>query len=166
MQRSIVPATSDDTQNDVNLTPMLDVVFILLIFFIVVASFVQELGLDLNRSDGHQEPLPVEESILVTIEEDNGIWIEGRQIDPRAVKANLARLHAERPESKLVRSGRQAFVEQNAGSGDGCFEAGGRVRHCACRRYGLTCCLIVASAAAAALAHPSESRRRSAPHSQ
>jgi len=102
MQRSTVPVTSDDTQNDVNLTPMLDVVFILLIFFIVVASFVQEVGLDLNRSDSHQEPVPAEESILVAIEEDNGIWIEGRQIDPRAVKANIARLHAERPESTVV----------------------------------------------------------------
>ncbi len=102
MQRSIVPATSDDTQNDVNLTPMLDVVFILLIFFIVVASFVQEVGLDLNRSENDREPVSAEESILVAIEEDNGIWIEGRNIDPRAVKANIARLHAERPESTLV----------------------------------------------------------------
>ena len=102
MQRSMVPGTGDDTQNDVNLTPMLDVVFILLIFFIVVASFVQEVGIDVNRSDSHHEPVTAEESILVAIEEDNGIWIEGRQIDPRAVKANIARLHAERPDSKLV----------------------------------------------------------------
>jgi len=116
MQRSIVPATGDDTQNDVNLTPMLDVVFILLIFFIVVASFVQEVGLDLNRPDGHREPVPAETNILVAIEEDNGIWIEGRQIDPRAVKANIARLYAERPGSTVVvqadkRSATRALVQ-------------------------------------------------------
>ena len=135
MQRSIVPGTSDDSKNDVNLTPMLDVVFILLIFFIVVASFVQETGLDLNRSESNQEPVPTEESILVSIEGDNGIWIEGRQIDPRAIKANIARLRAERPESKVVvqadrRSSNKSLVQvmdasRQAGVYDIALAAGG-----------------------------------------
>ena len=89
-------------QGDVDLTPLLDVVFIMLIFFIVTASFLREQGIDVSRSDATTRP-PVEASgILVVVDEGNRIWIEGRMIDPRAVRANIARLHAEDPKRQVV----------------------------------------------------------------
>lgn len=91
-----------EAESDINLTPMLDVVFIMLIFFLVVASFIREDGLDVNRSDGRTTSDPVEENILVTIGEDNFIWIDGRLIDPRAVRANIKRLHSESPGATVV----------------------------------------------------------------
>jgi len=89
-------------QGDVDLTPLLDVVFIMLIFFIVTASFLREHGIDVSRSDTATRP-PVEASaILVIVDEGNRIWIDGRMIDPRAVRANISRLHAEDPGRRVV----------------------------------------------------------------
>jgi biopolymer transport protein ExbD len=81
---------------------MLDVVFIMLIFFIVVASFLRESGLDVNRPDTNQNPPESDAtSITVTITGDDQIWMEGRLIDIRAVRANIARLLASDPEQSF-----------------------------------------------------------------
>ena len=90
---------------EVNLTPMLDVVFIMLIFFIVTASFVKEKGLDLNRpsKSNVQEPDdPKMKSVVINITDRNQIWIQKRPIDLRSVKANVARLLAENPGAGVV----------------------------------------------------------------
>ncbi len=90
-------AEADEAQID--LTPMLDVVFIMLIFFIVVATFLKEAGLDTNRPDSNQNPPETDAtSIVVTITGDDQIWMENRRIDIRAVRANIARLLASDPE--------------------------------------------------------------------
>ncbi len=94
--------TKDEEENEINLTPMLDVVFIMLIFFIVTASFVKESGLDVNRPDAPTESKPNDENILVVIADNNDILIDNRRIDPRAVRANIERLHAENPEGSVV----------------------------------------------------------------
>ena len=91
-----------EAENEVNLTPMLDVVFIMLIFFIVVASFVNEAGLDVNRPDALRYPVPEVENILVVIDTNSEIWIDNRLIDPRALRANIERLHAENPNAGIV----------------------------------------------------------------
>lgn len=83
---------------DIDLTPMLDVVFIMLIFFIVVASFVKEAGIEVNRPDNQQSDPSDSQSILVIIESDNQIWMENRRVDARAVRANIQRLLAADPE--------------------------------------------------------------------
>ncbi|MDH3337069.1 MAG: biopolymer transporter ExbD [Gammaproteobacteria bacterium] len=94
---------AEEEQNEINLTPMLDVVFIMLIFFIVTASFVKEAGLDVNRPDAPvTESKPEEQNILVAINASDEIWIDRRLIDPRAVRANIERLHAESPEGSVV----------------------------------------------------------------
>ena len=94
---------SDSTESRINLTPMLDVVFIMLIFFIVTASFVKEAGLDVNRPDNQQQQTTQENTnILVAISANNEIFIDRRLIDPRAVRANIERLHAENPEGSVV----------------------------------------------------------------
>ncbi|MCP5093754.1 MAG: biopolymer transporter ExbD [Gammaproteobacteria bacterium] len=93
----------DEDENEINLTPMLDVVFIMLIFFIVTASFIKEAGIDVNRPDAPvTESTPEEANILVLINANDEIWIERRLIDPRAVRANIERLHAENPEGSVV----------------------------------------------------------------
>ena len=95
-------SAGDEEENEINLTPMLDVVFIMLIFFIVTASFIKESGLDVNRPDAPTQSKPNDENILVVIADNNDILIDNRPIDPRAVRANIERLHAENPEGSVV----------------------------------------------------------------
>jgi biopolymer transport protein ExbD len=92
----------DDDESEVNLTPMLDVVFIMLIFFIVTASFVKESGIDVNRPNAATAERKEKGNILVAISEDNQIWIDRRQVDPRALRANIERMHAENPNGAVV----------------------------------------------------------------
>lgn len=88
---------------EVDMTPMLDIVFIMLIFFIVTATFVNERGLDVTRPDS-DEPPPESKSVTILIEitEAGTISMEGRTIDMRAVRANVERLIAENPDSSVV----------------------------------------------------------------
>ena len=90
------------SESEVNLTPMLDVVFIMLIFFIVTASFVKEAGIDVNRPDAATAERKEKGNILVAISADNQIWINRRQVDPRALRANIERMHAENPHGAVV----------------------------------------------------------------
>ncbi len=93
----------DEEESEINLTPMLDVVFIMLIFFIVTASFIKEAGIDVNRPDAPMtESKPEDANILVMINANDEIWIDRRLIDPRAVRANIERLHAENPSGSVV----------------------------------------------------------------
>jgi biopolymer transport protein ExbD len=89
-------------QSEVNVTPMLDVVFIMLIFFIVTASFVKESGIEVNRPNAATAERKERGNILVAINETGQIWIDKRQVDPRAVRANIERLHAENPQGAVV----------------------------------------------------------------
>ena len=93
----------EEEDNEINLTPMLDVVFIMLIFFIVTASFIKEAGLDVNRPDAPvTESQPEDANILVVVDANDDIYIDRRLIDPRAVRANIERLHAENPNGSVV----------------------------------------------------------------
>jgi biopolymer transport protein ExbD len=92
----------DEDESEVNLTPMLDVVFIMLIFFIVTASFVKEAGIDVNRPSAATAERKEKGNILVAISEDNQIWIDRRQVDPRALRANIERMHSENPNGAVV----------------------------------------------------------------
>ena len=87
---------------EINLTPMLDVVFIMLIFFIVTASFVKEAGIDVNRPDAPTAVKQENANILIAISQNDEIWIDRRMIDPRAVRANIQRLHAENPKGSVI----------------------------------------------------------------
>jgi biopolymer transport protein ExbD len=92
----------DQEESEVNLTPMLDVVFIMLIFFIVTASFVKEAGIDVSRPPAATAERKERGNILVAITENDQIWIDRRQVDPRALRANIERLHAENPQGSVV----------------------------------------------------------------
>lgn len=97
-----------DDSNEIDLTPMLDVVFIMLIFFIVTASFVKESGINPNVPEPNNNPPPdnAEPNILVRISADNQIWLlekEGeRRVDSRAVRSNIERLRAEFPKASVI----------------------------------------------------------------
>ena len=94
----------ETAESEVNMTPMLDVVFIMLIFFIVTASFIKEVGLELNRPDSGESAKTVteNENILIQITNDGLIFIDRRNVDIRAVRANIERLHAENPQGAVV----------------------------------------------------------------
>ncbi len=88
---------------EVNMTPMLDIVFIMLIFFIVTATFIRESGLDVSRPDDQEEEQQkAERAILIQIDEKNDIYVNRRIVDLRAVRANVERLRAENPKSPVV----------------------------------------------------------------
>jgi len=103
MRKTDLSMGQENEEDEINLTPMLDVVFIMLIFFIVTASFVKEAGIDVNRPDAPvTETKPEDANILIVIDMNDDIWIDRRMIDPRAVRANIERLHAENPKGSVV----------------------------------------------------------------
>jgi len=87
---------------EIDLTPMLDVVFIMLIFFIVTATFVKETGLDASRPDNATQTVEDKKNIVVSIGANNQIWVNGREIDRRALRANIEKLYAENPQASVV----------------------------------------------------------------
>ncbi len=89
-------------ESEVDMTPMLDVVFIMLIFFIVTASFVKEAGIDVTRPPAATAERKERGNIMVAITANDQIWIDRRQVDPRALRANIERLHAENPQGSVV----------------------------------------------------------------
>jgi biopolymer transport protein ExbD len=92
----------EEEEATIDMTPMLDVVFIMLIFFIVTASFVKESGIDVNRPDAPTAVKKDRANILIAISDKNEIWINKRKIDVRAVQANVERLRAENPQGSVV----------------------------------------------------------------
>lgn len=86
----------------IDVTPMLDVVFIMLIFFIVTSVFIKEAGIDVNRPEATTAEPKDNVSILVAINNNNEIWIDKRRIDVRTVKSVIERLRAENPDGGLV----------------------------------------------------------------
>ncbi len=86
---------------EVNLTPMIDMVFILLIFFIVSTTFVKETGVEVERptaASAHKQ----QASILIAVTESGEVWMENRRIAPRAVRAMVERALAQSPEAAVV----------------------------------------------------------------
>jgi biopolymer transport protein ExbD len=92
----------DEEEATIDMTPMLDVVFIMLIFFIVTASFVKEAGIDVNRPEAATAVKKDRANILVAISAKGDIWINKRKVDVRAVQANIERLYAENPQGTVV----------------------------------------------------------------
>ena len=101
MRRSLINQAVEDTEEP-NITPMLDVVFILLIFFIVTANFIKEPGLEINRPDSETSEITENAAILIAIGAAGEIYMDGRRIDVRQVKANVIRLIAENPQGSVV----------------------------------------------------------------
>ena len=94
--------TQQEEEKVADLTPMLDVVFIMLIFFIVTATFIKETGVEVNRPDTKTAELKKTVSLLVGVAPDNAVWIDKKQVDIRNVRPMMERLHAENPKGGLV----------------------------------------------------------------
>lgn len=125
MRRSMISQASQDEENAIDLTPMLDVVFIMLIFFIVTASFIKETGIEVNRPEASTAVSKKNANILIAINNNNEVWIDKRRIDIRAVRANVERLHAENPKgSVVVQADLKATVETLTAVVDASREAG------------------------------------------
>lgn len=93
---------AEEEENEINLTPMLDVVFIMLIFFIVTATFIKEAGIQVERPDTVTADTQDDASILIAISGTDEIWIDRKKRDPRAVRSVIAQLHAENPKGSIV----------------------------------------------------------------
>ena len=92
----------EEEENEINLTPMLDVVFIMLIFFIVTATFIKEAGIEVSRPLASTADEQGDASILVAISPSDEIWIDKRPVEPGAVPGVIKRLHIENPKGSLV----------------------------------------------------------------
>jgi len=94
----------ENDEAEINITPMLDIVFIMLIFFIVTTSFVKEKGLEVSRPSNSppKEIVKKKGPIVVKIDANGNISMKGRMLERRAVEANLEREKAEKPDSPLI----------------------------------------------------------------
>ncbi|WP_043766270.1 ExbD/TolR family protein [Algiphilus aromaticivorans] len=108
MRRHSQPA--EDT--GIDLTPMLDVVFIMLIFFIVTTTFVREAGINVNRPSAQTAEQQDQQTILVAISAKNEIYIDGRQTDVRGLRAEIERLKGQAPDATVV-----VQADRDAGAG-------------------------------------------------
>lgn len=92
----------EDDESAIDMTPMLDIVFIMLIFFIVTTSFVKESGITVSRPSAETAAEDKKGNIMVAIKPNGEIWIDKRAVDIRSVRANIEKLKAESPESGVV----------------------------------------------------------------
>jgi len=92
----------EEEAEEINLTPMLDVVFIMLIFFIVTASFIKEAGIDVNRTLAPTADKQEDAAILVAISPNDEIWIDREVVEPGAVRSRIEKLYLENPKGSLV----------------------------------------------------------------
>jgi biopolymer transport protein ExbD len=118
-------AQSDDSA-EINLTPMLDVVMIMLIFFIVAGTFITEVVIQADRNQTTNEVSDAPSSnISILVTANDQIWLLGRRIDLRSIRANVSRMRAEQPKAKvIIRAHNHSTVKVVAGIIDAAREAG------------------------------------------
>lgn len=92
----------DTTDVGVNLTPLIDMVFILLIFFLVTASFTKEAGIDVDRPSAQTAVRQERGNLIIAISQNGEIWIDNQQVDIRSVRAHVQRLQAQNPEGTVI----------------------------------------------------------------
>lgn len=92
----------EEESEEINLTPMLDVVFIMLIFFIVTATFIKEAGIQVERPDTFTADTQDDAAILIAISANDEIWIDRKEREPQTIRGIIERLHAENPKGSIV----------------------------------------------------------------
>lgn len=95
-------AFSLEPEEEINLTPLLDVVFIILIFFVVTASFVKDTGVDVDRPSAQSAERKERTLVHIAITAQEQVWIDDRNVGIGGVRAQLERLHAQNPEGGVV----------------------------------------------------------------
>ena len=126
MSRRKKKKVESEDKAEIDLTPMLDVVFIMLIFFIVTASFIKEQSLGVNVPPKNDQPPPPDaqsSNILVQVDSADTIFIDGRRVDIRAVRSLIAQKRAENPEAAVVvRAHEESTAEVYVGIADAARE--------------------------------------------
>jgi len=87
---------------EINMSPLIDMVFLLLIFFVVTTSFVKETGLDVQRPTAATAEMKEKGNVLIGISREGRVFLERKQIDVRSVRAHMTRVLSENPESSVV----------------------------------------------------------------
>lgn len=87
---------------NVNLTPLIDMVFILLIFFMVTASFTKESGIEVDRPSAQTTIRQEQASLIIAINKEGEIWIDNKQVDIRSIRAHIEQLHTQNPEGAVI----------------------------------------------------------------
>ena len=122
MRRNAITSAVKDEESEINLTPMLDVVFIMLIFFIVTANFIKEPGLDVNRPDSDTAETQENAAILIAVGPTGEL---DDAIDVRQVKANVVKMLADNPQgSVVIQADEKAVADTIIKVMDGAREAG------------------------------------------
>ena len=96
----------------VNLTPLIDMVFILLIFFLVTASFTKESGIEVDRPTAQTAVREEQGSMIIGVSKDGDIWIDNQNVELRAVRAHVEHVHAQNPEGTVI-----ILADKNARTG-------------------------------------------------
>lgn len=102
MRRKYDAYIGEEDEQGIDMTPMLDIVFIMLIFFIVSTSFVKVSGIDVNRPKASSAKVDKKSNLVVAISKEGSIWINRHRVDIRALRARVERLHAQTPEAGVV----------------------------------------------------------------
>jgi biopolymer transport protein ExbD len=125
MRNSLVRKAAEEQGQQIDLTPMLDVVFIMLIFFIVTATFIKEAGVDVNRPVAETRDEIKNQNILVAVTAVDEIWINKVMVKPTSVKAVIERMHADNPKGAVViQADQQSTAEKFAIVYDAARDAG------------------------------------------
>jgi biopolymer transport protein ExbD len=93
---------AEEEDASIDMTPMLDIVFIMLIFFIVTTSFVKEAGIEVNKPDASNATKQKSANIFIAINEDGDVWMDKREVDVERVRANIERMLAEQPTEVVI----------------------------------------------------------------
>ena len=105
MKQGLSKRKDDEEAGEIDLTPMLDVVFILLIFFIVTSVFVTEAGIDVSKPEASTVEDTSGDMILIAVGPQGDIWIDGDQIDPRFIRERFELRLADAPNSAVIIQG-------------------------------------------------------------
>ncbi len=112
---------------ELNMAPLIDMVFILLIFFLVTTSFVKEAGIEVSRPTASTAAVQPKATVIIAIDKNNRVFMDRREIDLRAVRANVERALAENPDGAVV-----VVADRESSTGvaiqvmDGCRLAGAK----------------------------------------
>ena len=94
--------SSQQEDADINMTPMLDIVFIMLIFFIVSTSFIREAGIDVNRPNAQTAESKARSAVMIAISANDEVWLDRQQVDIRMVRPALERMKVEQADLSVV----------------------------------------------------------------
>ncbi len=104
--------TADDGHHGIDLAPMLDFVLNLLIFFIIITSFVKQAGVKVDKEDAMTAEAKVSGNILIAVRPNGEVWMDRKKVTLPEVRALVERMHAERPEDTVV-----ILADKNSESG-------------------------------------------------